>query len=246
MRNRLQFGGYQRQRLVRSLAAGLVTAACGLALVLTPLGTTFERTFGLDWLFKMRGARPPPPDVAVVGINSGTGRALDLPRLPHDWSRTIHAQLIKRLVDQNAEGIVFDMDFNRPKPGDEDAILARAMADADRVVLFEWLAARRAHVITAGREGWRVDLGRAKTAAHRDFRSGCQGARPVPAAQAGPGGVRILGVQIEHRRCADHSGRRSAIEGVTCLRPVARRSQGRAGDRSRAPPGACRGGEGAA
>lgn len=154
MTNRLQFRGYQRQRLVRSLAAGLVTAACGLALVLTPLGTTFERTFGLDWLFKMRGARPPPPDVAVVGINSGTGRALDLPRLPHDWSRTIHAQLIKRLVDQNAEGIVFDMDFNRPKPGDEDAILARAMADADRVVLFEWLAARRARVITAdGKDG---------------------------------------------------------------------------------------------
>ena len=77
---RLQLGGYQGQQLWRSLAAGLVTAVCGLALVLTPLGTTFERTFGLDWLFKMRGARPPPPDVAVVGINSGTGRALDLPQ----------------------------------------------------------------------------------------------------------------------------------------------------------------------
>ena len=125
MRTNFQFRGYQGQHFWRSLAAGLVTAACGLALVLTPLGTTFERTFGLDWLFKIRGARTPPPEVAVVGINSGTGRALDLPRLPHDWSRTVHARLIDRLVAQNAEGIVFDIDFSRAKTGDEDAVLAQ-------------------------------------------------------------------------------------------------------------------------
>ena len=76
----------------------------------------------------MRGARTPPPDVAVVGINSGTGRALGLPRLPHDWPRTVHARLIDRLVAQNAKGIVFDIDFSRAKPGDEDAVLAQAIA----------------------------------------------------------------------------------------------------------------------
>ncbi len=153
---RLQLGGYQKQQLWRSLAAGLVTAVCGLVLVLTPLGTTFERTFGLDWLFKMRGARTPPPDVAVVGINSGTGRALDLPRMPHDWPRTVHARLTERLVGQNAGGIVFDIDFGRAKPGDEDAILARAIAAADRVILFEWLTAGRERVVTAkgGDGGW--------------------------------------------------------------------------------------------
>ena len=62
------------------LAAGLSRPHAGSALVLTPLGTNFERTFGLDWLFKIRGARKPPPDVAVVGISSETGRALGLPR----------------------------------------------------------------------------------------------------------------------------------------------------------------------
>jgi adenylate cyclase len=129
---------------VRALAAGFVTAACGLALVSTPLGTTFERTFGLDWLFKVRGAREPPSDVTIVGINSLTGSALGFPRLPHDWSRTVHARLIERLVEQNAAGIVFDVDFSRPK--DEDAILASAIASADRVVLFEWLAGRRERV----------------------------------------------------------------------------------------------------
>jgi len=152
LRTRFQPGGYsyRRQRLIRSLAVGLITAACGVALVLTPLGTTFERTFGLDWLFKIRAARPPPPHVAVVGINSGTGRVLNLPRLPHDWPRTVHARLIDRLVEQHAGGIVFDIDFNRAKTDDEDAILARAIAESDRVVLFEWLAARRERVVTAG------------------------------------------------------------------------------------------------
>jgi adenylate cyclase len=156
VRTNVQFRGYQGQQLWRSIAAGLVTAVCGLALVLTPLGTTFERTFGLDWLFKVRGARLPPPDVAVVGINSGTGRALSLPRLPHDWPRTVHARLITRLVEQNAGGIVFDIDFNRAKTGDEDAILARAISGSDRVVLFEWLAARRERVVTSdgGDGGW--------------------------------------------------------------------------------------------
>ena len=47
-------------------------------------------------------------------------------------------------------GIVFDIDFSRAKPGDEDAILARAIAQADRVVLFEWLAERRERVVTPG------------------------------------------------------------------------------------------------
>ena len=134
---------------MRSLAAGLVTAGCGLALVLTPLGNTFERTFGLDWLFKVRGARPPPPDVTVVGINSRTGRALNLARFPHDWPRTVHADLVKRLAEQNAGAIVFDIDFSRTKPADEDAIFARAVDEADRVVLFEWLGARRERVLTA-------------------------------------------------------------------------------------------------
>src|SRR6476469_291803 len=153
---RLQLGSYQKQQLWRSLAAGLVTALCGLALVLTPLGATFERTFGLDWLLKMRGARPPQREVAVVGINSGTGRALDLPRLPHDWPRTVHARLIDRLVEQNAKGIVFDIDFSRSKPGDEDAVLASAIAKAGRVVLFQWLSGRKERIITAngGDGGW--------------------------------------------------------------------------------------------
>ena len=143
------FSGYRVQRWVRSLGIGLAVAVLGLVLISIPLGTTFERTFGLDWLFKIRGAVTPPPQVAVVGINSRTGRALDLPRLPRDWPRAVHARLIERLVARNAEVIVFDFDFSRAKPGGDDAVFANAVAKANRVVLYEWLAGRRERAVTA-------------------------------------------------------------------------------------------------
>ena len=148
--------GYRPQSLARSLAIGFVVAAVGLALISIPLGTTFERTFGLDWLFKMRGAVAPPPQVAVLGINGRTGRALDLPRLPRDWPRTVHARFLVRLIQQNAAAIVFDFDFSRAKSNDEDAAFANMITQAKRVVLFEWLAGRRERLVSAdGKDaGW--------------------------------------------------------------------------------------------
>jgi adenylate cyclase len=53
------------------------------------------------------------------------------------------------MVEHNVGAIVFDIDFSRTKPADEDAIFARAIAEADRVVLFEWLGARRERLFTA-------------------------------------------------------------------------------------------------
>jgi adenylate cyclase len=155
-RTRLQLSGYRLQRIVRAVAAGFAIALCGLLFILTPLGTTLERTVGLDWLFKLRGVREPPADVTVVGINSRTGHALGLPRFPYDWPRTTHADLVDRLVQRSAGGIVFDIDFSRIKSVSEDSRFAQAIAAADRVVLFEWLGARRQRVGTSegGEQGW--------------------------------------------------------------------------------------------
>lgn len=153
MRITLQLSGYRRQRLVRGLAVGFVTAALGLAVAVTPLGMAMERNLGLDWLFKMRGAIPPPPEVVVLGISNRTGQALGLPKAPHHWPRTVHARLVERLIEQNVQAIVFDIDFSRPKQGNEDAILARAIAKANRVVLFERLSARNLRLHSAGKDG---------------------------------------------------------------------------------------------
>jgi adenylate cyclase len=131
------------RRWARGLLIGVATAVCGAALIVTPVGTSFEETVGLPWLFTVRGTIAPPPEVAVVAIDGSTGRRLDLPRLPRDWPRTVHAQLIENLVERDASVIVFDMDFSRVKSGYEDLVFAKAISNSDRVVLFERLEGRR-------------------------------------------------------------------------------------------------------
>jgi len=131
------------RRWARGLLIGIATGLCGAGLIITPVGAEFERIVGLPWLFKIRGPIEPPPEVAVVAIDGSTGRKLDLPKLPRDWPRTVHAQLIESLVERKAAVIVFDMDFSRVKSGYEDHVFANAISHADRVVLFERLEGRR-------------------------------------------------------------------------------------------------------
>jgi adenylate cyclase len=131
------------QRLVKGLIFGILTGLVGVILGLTPLGVDFEKHVGLDWLFKVRGSIEPPPEVAVVAINERDIAGLGLPRLPRDWPRSIHGELIEKLVERGAAVIVFDMDFQRPKSAEDDAEFARAVADSERVVLFERLNGKR-------------------------------------------------------------------------------------------------------
>ena len=130
-------------RQVKGLLFGIVTGLIGVILGLTPLGADFEKHVGLDWLFDVRGAIEPPPEVALVAINERDIAGLGLPRLPRDWPRSIHGELIEKLVALGAAVIVFDMDFQRPKVAEDDAEFARAVADSERVVLFERLNGKR-------------------------------------------------------------------------------------------------------
>jgi adenylate cyclase len=130
-------------RLVKGLIFGILTGLVGTILGLTPLGVGFEKHVGLDWLFHVRGPIEPPPEVAVVAINERDIAGLGLPKLPRDWPRSIHGELIEKLVERGASVIVFDMDFQRPKVAEDDAEFARAVAASERVVLFERLNGKR-------------------------------------------------------------------------------------------------------
>ncbi|MGD8630123.1 MAG: CHASE2 domain-containing protein, partial [Gammaproteobacteria bacterium] len=131
------------RRNTKGLLAGLATGLAGALLALTPLGMDFEKHIGLDWLFHVRGPVKPPPEVAVVAINERDIAGLGLPKLPRDWPRSVHGELINRLVEYGASVIVFDMDFQRPKDAVHDAEFARAVAASERVVLFERLEGKR-------------------------------------------------------------------------------------------------------
>src|SRR5688572_7097704 len=120
------------RRWVQSVVAGIVTAVCGAVFVLLPVSAQFEENIGLTWLFTMRGAIEPPAQPVLVAIDSTTGSALELPKLPRDWPRTIHARLVDSLVARGAKVIVFDMDFSRTKSAYEDAAFADAILKANR------------------------------------------------------------------------------------------------------------------
>ena len=92
-------------RWVKGVTVGVLTGLVGAVLGLTPLGEDFEKNVGLDWLFHVRGPIAPPPEVAVVAINERDIEGLDLPALPRDWPRSIHGQLIERLVERGASVI---------------------------------------------------------------------------------------------------------------------------------------------
>lgn len=138
------------RRSVKGLLLGIAVGLIGAVLALMPLGQDFEKHTGLDWLFFVRGPITPPPDVAVIAINERDIAGLGLPALPRDWSRVVHGQLVRRLVALGAATIVFDMDFQRPKDTEDDAAFAEAVAESNRVVLFERLDGKRQPLFDSG------------------------------------------------------------------------------------------------
>ncbi len=135
-------------RWLHSIAFSLATALLGAALLISPAGSYIEREFGLGWLFNLRGPVAPPPEVAVVGINSSSGPDLGLSRLPRNWPRSLHAAMVWRLAESGTRGIVFDMDFSQPKAAIEDLTFADAVHAAGHVVLFERLEGRNERVVS--------------------------------------------------------------------------------------------------
>ncbi|HEX6115430.1 MAG TPA: adenylate/guanylate cyclase domain-containing protein [Geminicoccaceae bacterium] len=125
--------------LIRASKTGVAAALVGLLVMLSPFGVALEERFGLSWLFWTRGPLEPPSDVAVVSLDSASGERLGLSAKLREWPRRLYAQLIERLVDAEAAVIVFDLRLDQPREAADDAALAQAIAQAGRVVLFEYL-----------------------------------------------------------------------------------------------------------
>jgi adenylate cyclase len=129
--------------LTRASITGVIAAFVGMLVVLSPVGMALEERFGLSWLFWTRGPVSPPADVAVVSLGGDSAERLGLPQKLREWPRRVYAQLIERLVEADAAVIVFDLRLDEARDAADDAALARAIADARRVVLFEHLDRRQ-------------------------------------------------------------------------------------------------------
>lgn len=115
-----------------------------------PLGPALEESIGLSLLFRLRGIRPPPPEVLIVAIDRPSAEALGLSANPNRWPRTQHAELLKALHRGGAAAIVFDVVFDEPgMPGDDQAF-AEAMRRAGTVVLAQQLVRESAPLREGG------------------------------------------------------------------------------------------------
>jgi len=122
----------------KALLLGVLTGLFGVVVSSLPAMHALEENTGLDLLFKLRGTRTPPEDVVVVSIDKRSAQALGLPDEPAQWPRSIHAQMVNRLADAGASVIALDIFFREAREAGEDRLLAEAIRDANRVVLFAY------------------------------------------------------------------------------------------------------------
>ncbi|HYQ73089.1 MAG TPA: CHASE2 domain-containing protein, partial [Gammaproteobacteria bacterium] len=120
----------------KALLLGILTGLFGVVVSSLPVVHDLEEGIGLDLLFTLRGARTPPADVVVVSIDRLSSKALALPDEPAQWPRGIHAQLVDRLAAAGVSVIALDIFFREPRETGDDRLLAQAIRDANRVVLF--------------------------------------------------------------------------------------------------------------
>ncbi|HEX9578483.1 MAG TPA: adenylate/guanylate cyclase domain-containing protein, partial [Myxococcales bacterium] len=100
-----------------------------------PAGRALEQSVGLSWLYALRGDRGQPKEVSIVAIDARAAAALGLPPNPKEWPRGLHAELLPYLSRAGARLVVLDLLFSSPRNGEDDGILARAIAQAGNVIL---------------------------------------------------------------------------------------------------------------
>ena len=120
-----------------AVVLALITAGVAFILALSPIGRLMEEEFGLSWLFSLRGALPPPADVAIVTLDRQSARRLDLPPQVRLWPRSLRAQMIDDLSRRGASAIAIDLTLETPTDQVQDGALSSGHRRRRSVVLVE-------------------------------------------------------------------------------------------------------------
>lgn len=118
-----------------ALSMGLL----GGLISVTPSGIYLGENFGLSWLFNLRGPIKAPGEVILIAINRDSPAQMGLPDDPEKWPRSPHVRLIRKLKASGASIIVFNLIFEETRAAKEDRIMAKAMREANNVVLSDYL-----------------------------------------------------------------------------------------------------------
>ncbi len=110
-------------------------------------GFTLPELTTYDLRFLLRGERPPLQDILIVTIDEQSEQQLQQ-RLP--WKRSLHAQLIRALMQHEPKLIVYDVIFQHATDTAEDEAFASALYDAydeaqdvGKVVLAQYISPER-------------------------------------------------------------------------------------------------------
>ena len=118
---------------------GLLATVFGMLAGAVPAVLRLEEDFGLGSLFLMRGSREAPAEVVVVSLDKLSSDAFGLPNEPAKWPRSLHAELVERLIAAGAAVIGFDVLFDDPAEPAGDERLGAALNQAGNVVLVAFL-----------------------------------------------------------------------------------------------------------
>jgi adenylate cyclase len=135
-------------RVKRAAALGIAIGLLGCIIAVTHFD--IEKNIGLRWLFIVRGPIPNPPEAVVISFNRQEASTLGQSTKPREWSRALHAKLIRKLVDHDVDVIVFDVLFDRERDAIEDADFIKAVAESKRIMLVQTV--QRRWFDSAGRE----------------------------------------------------------------------------------------------
>ncbi len=127
------------KHLGKPLLTALLPAIAAICFFVSPYGRYAEEEYGLTVLFTLRGSRPPPDAAVIVNIDTDSADRLGFPEHFSKWPRTVHADLVDRLVEYGAALIVFDVLFAEEKNPDDDLVFATALQRAGNVILVEEL-----------------------------------------------------------------------------------------------------------
>jgi adenylate cyclase len=128
-----------RIKAFKACLSALLIGLIGVILCLTKAGLYLEEELGLAWLFKLRGSLTSPKEVIIVSIDKSSAEILHLSEDPEKWPRSYYARLIEKLNQQNPAIIAFNIYFGEDRDFENDALLAKAMAEGKNIILSNYL-----------------------------------------------------------------------------------------------------------
>jgi adenylate cyclase len=126
----------------RALSLGIGAGLLGALVSVLPWVLALEEAVGLQALFRLRGALPPPENVAVIAIAGESADVYGFSRDLDEWPRSLHASLISKLEAAGVAAIVMDIIFETEGPREMDRQLADAIGRSGKVVLLESIESR--------------------------------------------------------------------------------------------------------